>query len=158
MEKNQQPLPEQARPESENLSPLSFTVEKSLKNGLGRIGTIKTAHGEIKTPAFMAVGTTGSVRFLEMSDLKNTGAEAMLSNGYHLRKKSPEIAEAGGLAKYSGWNGPTLTDSGGFQVMSLGSGLGKVVSMDRKIEKTKKKDRLALVSDRGVDFTDPFSG
>lgn len=149
---------QQSFTEQSALSPLSFSVEKVLDNGLGRVGTIKTAHGEIKTPAFMAVGTTGSVRFLDMESLKNTGAQAMLSNGYHLRKKSPEIAEQGGLAKYSGWNGPTLTDSGGFQVMSLGSGLGKVVSMDRKIEQTKEKDRLAHVSDRGVDFIDPFTG
>ena len=117
-----------------------------------------TEHGEIKTPAFMAVGTGGAVKFMGMERLRQTGAQAMLSNGYHLRKKSAEIAKAGGLAKWSGWEAPTLTDSGGFQVMSLGSGLGKVVSMDKMIEKTAKKDRLAIVSDRGVEFTDPFTG
>lgn len=140
------------------LEGLSFTLEKELGNGLGRAGIIETAHGEIKTPAFMAVGTSGAVRFVDMDALRETGTEAMLSNGYHLRKKAAEIANAGGLAEWSGWHGPTLTDSGGFQVMSLGSGLGKVVSMERKIENTREKDRLALVSDRGVEFTDPFSG
>lgn len=134
---------------------LSFDVLKTVPNSLGRAGVIHTAHGDINTPAFMAVGTTGAVRFLDMNSLHATGAEAMLSNGYHLRTKANLIAKNGGLAAYSGWHGPTLTDSGGFQVMSLGSGLGKVVSMERHIENTQKKDRLALVSDRGVDFTDP---
>ncbi|MBQ6321151.1 tRNA guanosine(34) transglycosylase Tgt [Candidatus Saccharibacteria bacterium] len=137
---------------------LVFTVTKAIPGCLGRAGIIKTAHGEIKTPAFMSVGTQGAVRFLSMADLHATGAQAMLSNGYHLRKLAPEIAQSGGLATWSSWHGPTLTDSGGFQVMSLGSGLGKVVSMSRHIENTPKKDRLTIVSDRGVEFTDPFSG
>lgn len=151
----------------------SFEIEKSLPNGLGRAGIIHTPHGDIKTPAFMVVGTMGEVKNIPPKDLKKLKAQAMLSNGYHLRKKSPKIAEAGGLAKYSGWNGPTLTDSGGFQVMSLGSGLGKVVSMERaqleggvrkdgttqlKATNTAHKDRLAKVTDKGVDFIDPFTG
>lgn len=115
----------------------------------------------------------------------------MLSNGFHLRRKAPEIAEAGGLAQWTGagssgqtdakrinvkqvdaeqpkslaeepdaWGSPTLTDSGGFQVMSLGSGLGKVVSMERErgVVNTAHKERLAHVTDRGVEFTDPFDG
>ena len=102
----------------------------------------------------------GYVKNLSNDDMQDIKAQAMLSNGYHLRGKSAEIAKVGGLAKYSGWNGPTLTDSGGFQVMSLGSGLGKVVSMERedKVINTAHKDRLAKVSDKGVDFTDPFTG
>lgn len=139
---------------------LSFEIKKTLPNGLGRVGVIHTPHGDIKTPSFMVVGTMGYVKNLSNDDMRDIKAQAMLSNGYHLREKSADIAEAGGLAKYSGWNGPTLTDSGGFQVMSLGSGLGKVVSMERENEvtNTAHKDRLAKVSDRGVDFTDPFSG
>lgn len=137
-----------------------FKIEGELENGLGRAGVIKTPHGEIKTPAFMVVGTAGHVRFLSNDDLKNLGAQAMLSNGYHLRRKSPEIAAKGGLAQYSGWDGPTLTDSGGFQVMSLGSGLGKVVSMKREknVQNTAHKERLAKVTDDGVYFNDPFDG
>ena len=139
---------------------MEFTVEKKLGNGLGRAGTIRTAHGEIKTPAFMVVGTTGAVRFVSSEDLRGLSAQAMLSNGYHLRRISPEIFAAGGLAEWSGWGGPTLTDSGGFQVMSLGSGLGKVVSMEREkgVTNTEHKERLARVTDKGVDFTDPFDG
>lgn len=137
-----------------------FTAEKTLPNGLGRAGTIKTPHGEIKTPAFVAVGTHGFVKFLDFRDLKSVNPEAMLSNGYHLRGQAPKIAESGGLARWSGWNGPTITDSGGFQVMSLGSGLGKVVSMDRKtpLENTAHTERLARVTEDGVHFTDPFTG
>lgn len=170
-----------------------------LPNGLGRVGTIKTAHGEIKTPAFMAVGTRGYVRFISSQELHMLGAQAMLSNGYHLRRQAPEIAKAGGLANISpsfwvtcrscsssrgsrtacsavasaptqnevnylptsqSWQGPTLTDSGGFQVMSLGSGLGKVVSMEkeRHVTNTAHKERLAHVSEDGVSFIDPFDG
>lgn len=135
-----------------------FEITKRIPNQLGRAGIIHTPHGDIKTPAFIAVGTKGEVKFLTPEDLKSINAQAMLSNGYHLRNIKEEIATAGGLAKYSKWNGPTITDSGGFQVMSLGSGLGKVVSMEREkeIKNTEKKDRLAHVSENGVNFYDPI--
>lgn len=139
---------------------MKFEINKALPNGLGRAGTIHTAHGEIKTPAFMVVGTHGAVKYLDMDDLAGVGAQAMLSNGYHLRRTAPEIAAAGGLAEWSKWHGPTLTDSGGFQVMSLGSGLGKVVSMERErgVVNTAHEERLAHVTEKGVEFTDPFDG
>lgn len=149
---------------------MEFEIEKVLPNSLGRVGTIRTAHGEIKTPAFMAVGTRGYVRFISPDDLHQLGAQAMLSNGYHLRRQATEIARVGGLAEWNAeradgissdsWQGPTLTDSGGFQVMSLGSGLGKVVSMEkeRHVTNTAHKERLAHVSEDGVSFTDPFDG
>ena len=138
----------------------SFQIEHKIPGFLGRAGIIKTPHGEIKTPAFMTVGTQGYVRFLQPEDLVSIGAQAMLSNGYHLRRTSFEIAEQKGLSNWSGWHGPTLTDSGGFQVMSLGSGLGKVVSMDKErgVTNTAHKERLAHVTEDGVHFTDPFDG
>ena len=141
---------------------LNFIIDAEISGKLGRAGTIKTAHGEIKTPAFLAVGTYGVVRFLDMDGLRGTGAQAMLSNGYHLREKSFEIADGSGLAKWSGWNGPTVTDSGGFQVMSLGSGMGKVVAMEEEKIKHKRffqhSENLVKISDSGVDFVDPFTG
>lgn len=145
--------------EYQNGNKFSFEVTKKLPGKLGRAGIIHTPHGDIKTPAFMAVGTHGAVRFLSMDDLESVHAQAMLSNGYHLRNISADIAAAGGLAKWSGWNGPTLTDSGGFQVMSLGSGCGKVVSMEREkgVVNADPKERLAHVSEDGVQFHDPFS-
>ena len=138
----------------------SFQIEHKIPGFLGRAGIIKTPHGEIKTPAFMTVGTQGYVRFLQPEDLVAIGAQAMLSNGYHLRRTSFEIAKQKGLSNWSSWHGPTLTDSGGFQVMSLGSGLGKVVSMDKErgVTNTAHKERLAHVTEDGVHFTDPFDG
>lgn len=137
-----------------------FEITHKIPGKLGRAGIIHTPHGKIKTPAFMTVGTQGYVRFVSSEQLQEIGAQAMLSNGYHLRRKSYKIAEEGGLSKWSGWHGPTLTDSGGFQVMSLGSGLGKVVSMDkdRGVTNTAHKERLAHVTEQGVNFTDPFDG
>lgn len=145
--------------EYKNNNTFSFEIEKRIDNRLGRAGIIHTPHGDIKTPAFMCVGTHGEVRFVSMDDLKSIQAQAMLSNGYHLRKTSYEIAHQGGLSKWSHWDGPTLTDSGGFQVMSLGSGKGKVVSMDREHEvvNTDPKERLSIVCEDGVHFTDPFT-
>lgn len=137
-----------------------FEITHKIPSKLGRAGIIHTPHGKIKTPAFMTVGTQGYIRFVSSEQLQEIGAQAMLSNGYHLRRKSYKIAEEGGLSKWSGWHGPTLTDSGGFQVMSLGSGLGKVVSMDkdRGVTNTAHKERLAHVTEQGVNFTDPFDG
>ncbi len=142
---------------------MEFEITKTIPGSLGRAGVIKTAHGEIKTPAFMAVGTHGYVRFLPPADLHTLGAQAMLSNGFHLRRQSFEIAKQGGLANWNfpaAWQGPTLTDSGGFQVMSLGSGLGKVVSMEKErgVTNTAHKERLAHVTEKGVNFIDPFDG
>ena len=94
-----------------------FRIEHKIPNHLGRAGIIYTPHGIIKTPAFMTVGTLGYVRFVPPESLTSINAQAMLSNGYHLRRRSFEIAKQGGLAKWSKWQGPTLTDSGGFQVM-----------------------------------------
>lgn len=137
-----------------------FEITKKISGKLGRAGIIHTPHGDIKTPAFISVGTKGEVRFVSMEDLKNISAQAMLSNGYHLRNTSYEIAEQGGLSTWSGWDGPTMTDSGGFQIMSLGSGFGKVVSMKRENEvlNTDPQDRFAHVCEDGVQFCDPISG
>lgn len=145
--------------EYKNNNTFSFEITERIPGKLGRAGIIHTPHGDIKTPAFMTVGTKGEVRFLSMDDLNAVNAQAMLSNGYHLRNTSFEIAEKGGLSAWSGWDGPTLTDSGGFQVMSLGSGFGKVVSMKREQEilNTDPQDRFAHVTEDGVQFRDPIT-
>lgn len=145
--------------EYQNNNRFYFEITKRIPGKLGRAGIIHTPHGDIKTPAFIAVGTKGEVRFVAMEDLHEIDAQAMLSNGFHLRNDSDEIANQGGLSEWSHWHGPTITDSGGFQIMSLGSGMGKVVSMEREKEviNTDPKDRLAHVSEAGVHFIDPFS-
>lgn len=140
----------------------SFRIEA--KSGeLARAGRISTPHGEILTPTFLPVGTLGEVKFLSPEILRKIGTQGMLANGYHLLRRATRIDQAGGLARWNGWNGPTMTDSGGFQVMSLGSGLGKIVSMAKKdammAERlTRKDERLANVDDEGVEFRDPWSG
>jgi len=105
-----------------------------------RRGEIATAHGTFQTPAFMPVGTSGAVKALTSDDLEQCGAEIILGNTYHLylRPGTKIIADQGGLAKFNGWNRPTLTDSGGFQVFSL-----------RDISK---------VSDEGVEFRSHHDG
>ncbi|KZX14752.1 tRNA guanosine(34) transglycosylase Tgt [Methanobrevibacter curvatus] len=135
----------------------SFEINKKIPDALGRAGVIHTPHGDIQTPAFMVVGTYGKVRLLSASQFHNIGAQGMISNGFHLSQIADEIDGAGGLYSYSGYNCPTITDSGGFQVMSLGSGLGKVVSMDKRDIakeqfKAENKKRLARVSEEGVYF------
>ena len=88
---------------------------------------IKTPHGDIQTPAFLPVGTQGTVKSLLPSQLEEIGIQGLLGNAYHLHLRPGEntIAKLGGLAKWMSWNGPTMTDSGGFQVFSLGVGLEK---------------------------------
>ena len=144
--------------------PFSFdiTARAGAEFPLARAGVIKTPHGDIQTPTFTVVGTHAEVKSLPPDNLRSIGVQAVLSNGYHLLRRAVMIDASGGLAEFSGWQGPTLTDSGGFQVMSLGSGLGKIVSMDQKDEMiterlTRKEERLAIVDDEGVEFRDPFS-
>ncbi len=97
----------------------SFSLHK--KDGAARRGTVHTAHGDIRTPAFMPVGTVGTVKGLYMDQVKATGADIILGNTYHLmlRPGAEEVAKLGGLHAFTGWQGPILTDSGGFQIMSL---------------------------------------
>src|SRR6266480_4660308 len=98
-----------------------FPFELLGQDGPARAGVIRTPHGEIHTPAFMPVGTAGSVKAMLPESVRATGAEIILGNTYHLmlRPGAERIAQLGGLHKFMNWNGPILTDSGGFQVMSL---------------------------------------
>ncbi|MBN66164.1 MAG: tRNA guanosine(34) transglycosylase Tgt [Rickettsiales bacterium] len=103
----------------------SFSIHQT--NGAARTGVLKTAHGDVRTPAFMPVGTVGTVKGMTPDAVKELGADIILGNTYHLmlRPTAERVAALGGLRKFTGWNGPILTDSGGFQVMSL-SGLRKM--------------------------------
>jgi queuine tRNA-ribosyltransferase len=96
-----------------------FSLHKT--DGAARLGTIATAHGEIGIPAFMPVGTAGTVKALYPEQVKQAGADIILGNVYHLmlRPGAELVAKLGGLHAFSRWNGPIITDSGGFQVMSL---------------------------------------
>ena len=102
-------------------SPFSFTLLKT--DGAARRGEIVTPHGRVQTPAFMPVGTQGTVKGLTPETVRATGAEIVLGNTYHLmlRPGAERIAALGGLHTFMNWPRPILTDSGGFQVMSLSS-------------------------------------
>ncbi|MDI1284315.1 MAG: tRNA guanosine(34) transglycosylase Tgt, partial [Reyranella sp.] len=90
-------------------------------DGLARRGRIATAHGTVETPAFMPVGTAGTVKAMLPQSVADTGAEIVLGNTFHLmlRPGAERVAALGGLHRFMNWPGPILTDSGGFQVMSL---------------------------------------
>ena len=98
---------------------LKFDITK--REGLARVGVIHTPHGEIKTPAFVGAATRATVKALTFSQMRELGSQAVLANTYHLflRPGAALIREGGGLAEFMSWNGPTFTDSGGFQIFSL---------------------------------------
>jgi queuine tRNA-ribosyltransferase len=100
---------------------MSITFDIHTTQGAARTGVITTAHGEIRTPAFMPVGTAATVKAMHPEQVKATGADIILGNTYHLmlRPGAERIAKLGGLHRFMNWQGPILTDSGGFQVMSL---------------------------------------
>ena len=143
----------------------SFKVDKGLTGALGRTGEITTPHGVIKTPAFIPVGTKATLKSVLPESIKDFGAQAVLANAYHLylQPGSDLIDEAGGVGKFMNWDGPTFTDSGGFQVLSLGVGFKKVIAMDEKTFQAddviaEKKERLAHVDDDGVTFKSHLDG
>ncbi len=108
----------------------SFSIEEKLKNGLGRAGTLQTSHGAIQTPAFVTVGTKATVKALSPEQVKDLGAEVVLANTYHLYLEPGDeiVRDAGGLNKFMNWDGPAMTDSGGFQAFSLGAAFGQKIS------------------------------
>src|SRR5436190_21831735 len=110
-------------------------------DGAARAGVVHTAHGDVPTPAFMPVGTKATVKTVDPDELRELGTTIVLGNTYHLHFRPGEdlIAELGGLHCFMGWDGPILTDSGGFQVFSL-------------------RDTIAAVDDDGVTFKSVYDG
>jgi len=142
-----------------------FTIDVELESSRGRAGVLSTPHGEIQTPAFIPVGTKATVKSMLPETVRDLGAQAVLANAYHLYlQPGPQIIDhAGGLGKFMNWPGPTFTDSGGFQVLSLGVGFKKVLSMDSTNAVAADviapgKDRLATVDDDGVTFKSHLDG
>ncbi len=153
------------------------------KDNLARAGVLSLPHGLVETPVFMPVGTQGSVKALSPDDLKENGAQIILGNTYHLylRPGSELIKKMGGLHKFMNWDGPILTDSGGFQAFSLGAmiehGVKKVSSKAQDQSKIKVRDRelykdsneiqeieqrkdlvMSQVLDEGVEFKSHLDG
>src|SRR4030095_2309724 len=117
-----------------------FSVSKKDPSSKARLGRLVTAHGEVQTPCFMPVGTQGTVKAMLPRDLTDIGCQILLGNTYHLylRPGHELIRELGGLHRFMGWDGPILTDSGGFQVFSL--------------------SRLRTVGEDGVEFRSHVHG
>ena len=119
---------------------MKFPFEIAAFDGQARTGVLKTARGDIRTPAFMPVGTAGTVKGVYMDQVRAAGADIILGNTYHLmlRPGAERVKRLGGLHKFGGWDGPILTDSGGFQVWSL--------------------SKLRKMSEQGVEFQSHHDG
>jgi queuine tRNA-ribosyltransferase len=143
----------------------SFKIQHKLDGTLARAGVIDTPHGKIETPAFIVVGTKASVKAILPEQLKEIGTQAVLANAYHLylQPGADLVGKAGGLGKFMHWAGPTFTDSGGFQVLSLGSGYKNVLAMqsgsiDEGAVIAPTKERRATVDEDGVTFKSHIDG
>lgn len=156
------------------MSAINFKIEARSTTLRAKAGTLTTPHGVIRTPAFVPVGTKANVKGILPSALKELGAEVVLANTYHLYLQPGEkiVQDAGGLGKFMGWKGPTMTDSGGFQVFSLGAAFGKKISkfdghqvsitdatpMVYDEDVASQHGQLAVIDDEGVTFTSHLDG
>lgn len=147
------------------MADFGFTPDAVLPNGRGRTGVIHTPHGDIRTPAFIVVGTKATVKAVLPETVAQLGGQAVLANAYHLylQPGSDIVDAAGGLGAFMNWPGPTFTDSGGFQVMSQGVGFKKVLAMDttgitEADVRASEKERMAHVDDDGVTFKSFLNG
>ena len=153
------------------LKAFNFTIEKKIPNALGRAGVITTPHGELKTPSFVPVGTKATVKGVTPDMLRGLGAQVVLANTYHLYLQPGDelVKKAGGFGPFMNWHGPTMTDSGGFQVFSLGAAYGKGISKvlhpadpSKQIPERSSADdgvaRLATIGNDGVSFRSHING
>ena len=153
--------------------PIRFVIEKKLDGALGRAGRIQTPHGDILTPAFVVVGTKATIKSLTPEQVSDLNAQVVLANNYHLYLQPgfERIKKAGGLGKFMNWNKPTMTDSGGFQVFSLGVAYGKKVSKmasnidteniiqkDNDTISSESAGSLAKIDEDGVTFKSVIDG
>ena len=142
-----------------------FRFDVQARRGRARTAVISTPHGPIRTPAFIPVGTKATVKAVLPEAARSLGAQAVLANAYHLylQPGADLVDSAGGLGAFMNWPGPTFTDSGGFQVMSLGVGFKKVLAMQAASVTSDDviapgKERLAHVDDDGVSFVSHIDG
>ena len=129
----------------------SFTLKK--RDGAARLGVVHTRHGDIRTPAFMPVGTVGTVKGVYLDQVRQAGADIILGNTYHLmlRPGAEQVAALGGLHRFIGWDGPILTDSGGFQIMSLAK-IRKITEQGATFQSHIDGRRHELTPERAMDI------
>jgi len=144
--------------------PAFHTIKESNKT-LARAGVLHTAHGDIETPAFVPVATQAAFKAASFRDAKETGTQIVMVNTYHLwvRDAADTVATFGGLHRFMKWDNPVMTDSGGFQVFSLGTGYGQEISklMHTKPEEIKSHVRtkgLARIDNAGISFRSHLNG
>lgn len=144
-----------------------FTVQARVPGSLGRAGLLRLPHGDVETPAFTVVGTQATVKGIAPDELHALGAQMLLANAYHLylRPGAHLIARFGGLHRFMGWDGPLFTDSGGFQVFSLGfaleHGVGKIAKMfpgTGTASPRTTRGKLNRIDADGVTFTSHLDG
>ncbi len=143
----------------------SFNVIKQSKKSRARLGILRTAHGEVETPSFVPVATRAVVKTLTSKDALSAGSQLLIANTFHLHLRPGEkiVARAGKLHKFMQWPRPLMTDSGGFQVFSLGFGhdfgTGKILKekSDKQI-KTGQQPQKIRITDAGVEFRSPIDG
>ena len=130
-----------------------FAYRLIKQDGLARLGEVVTPHGVIRTPAFMPVGTVATVKAMYLDQVKATGADILLGNTYHLmlRPGAERVAKLGGLHKFMNWNGPILTDSGGFQVMSL-SKIRKITEDGAQFQSHLDGSKHMLTPERSIEI------
>jgi len=141
-----------SEPQAQNAEP-QFTFRLLGTDHHARTGVIETPHGRIRTPAFMPVGTVATVKALYLDQVKGAGADILLGNTYHLmlRPTAERIARLGGLHRFMGWDGPILTDSGGFQVMSL-SKIRKISEEGAAFQSHLDGSRHMLTPERSIEI------
>lgn len=141
---------------------MQFTVLHKDKKSKARVGEIQTPHGVVQTPTFTPVGTQATVKSLSPEDLKTAGAQLIFGNTYHLHLRPGEdtIKDFGGLSKFMSWDGPTITDSGGFQVFSLGQKKIVVFNEEAKLENAdaEEETKLVKITQDGVKFRSHLDG
>ena len=150
------------------MQPIKLVIKKKLEGKLGRTGVLSTPHGDIQTPAFVTVGTKATVKALTPEMVKDLGAQVVLANTYHLYLEPGDniVRDAGGIQKFMNWHGPTMTDSGGFQVFSLGAaygkGLGKILKRGEEELAlpvfNEEMSRKAIIDPNGVMFRSHIDG
>ncbi len=141
------------------MSKFGWKIKKQLTNNKGRVGIISTPHGDIETPAFIFCATKAALKSFTTEDARKNNTQIILSNTYHLMLQpgSELIAKHGGLHKFIGWNGPMLTDSGGFQIFSLGYGSVADEIKGRKTNSNVKKT-LLNINEEGAIFKSYING